>query len=395
MTCTPIVTILKNSTNTTTGGIFQSSRATVTLLVNYCGACEVGSSPPDVPYQVLEDINGTSWDIVVGRPLAEIDGAGVRSAWLTAVSADMTLAEVTAVNAGTKEYAYYYVTDYRCQKVEAGDPNLWSIIINVSMMTVENSHRYPHCSVDIQTQSRMASAWRMGPGPATKPFKIPTTNISGTGPSMPGATSGTDLPHGRFDPKFWRGQVSAYMDVEGSDIDINGNPMAVAIEQIKHSVSFVARKPYLGYIPPTGFAAFEKNTGWTDWVQGASCYLNKRNNAEMWGYGVGELLCDSVTVSDIDEQFSRVTLTFTWDEWGHFDQQIWSEGGKLGGLSNQTYEYVGTKDRLILTAFAVFWTTSYHEAFNVAELNAQMPMAVWSVAVAAFNKPTCYYPAGD
>ena len=418
MTCNPEITILKNSTNTNTGGILQQSTATVTFLVNYCGACEEGTFPPDVPYQVLEDINGTSWDIVVGRPLAQIDpDTFTRTPWLKAYSADMTAAEVASVNAGDKPYAYYYVTNYSCNLVEPANPDVWLLTVNLAMMTVENSSRYPHCTVNIETVSRMARAWRIGPGTSSSPFKVPTTNVGTgvTGPFLPPHTTLTDPPSGRYDPKAWRGQVSGSMDVFGSDIDINGNPMSVAIEQIKHSITavltamrpastaaassgmpfsitFVARKPYLGLIPATGADAFYKNTGWVDWAQSASCYLNKRNDATMWGYLEGELVCDSVSVSDINEQFSQVTLTFTWDEWGHFDQQMWSDSGTLGGLSNQNYVQTGTVDRPIETALAVFWTTSYHEAFNVAEINAKLPMAVWSVATEAFYKPTCYYP---
>jgi len=387
MTCTPEITVRKSSNATATGGLFQPSTATVTLVVNYCNACTEGSFPPDTPFQVLEDVNGTYWDIVVGRPLAEIDASGIRTAWLQAYSADMTYGEVVDVNAGNKDYAYYYVRDYYCRQIEPANPGLWEITINVSMMKIDNAEQYPHCSVDIQTTSRMASAWRLGPGYTLDPFKVPTTNTTGTGPAM-----GT-LADGFWEPKNWRGQVSGFQDVKGFDVDANGNPTTVAVEQIRYSISFVVRRPYLGFVPASGTSAFQTNESWDEWVTNAQCYVNKRNDATMFGYQPGELLCQEINVEPIDEQFSRATLVLVWDEWGHFDQNIWAEGGKVGALSDQSYSATGTKDRILTTAFAVFWTTSYQEAFRVTSMSDLMPMGVWSVAEAAITAPVCYYPA--
>ena len=333
MTCTPTISILKSSITNMIGGSFQPSTATVSLIVDYCGACTGEDLPPSRGYQVLEDV-AASWDIIVGRPLAQIDAAAVRDPWLTAYSGDMTYQEVVDVIAGTKDIAYYYVKNYQVKLVEAGgQPGVWRIDINLSMMTTENSNRYPHCSVDVQTTSRMASAWRMGPGTSTDPFVVPTTNIEATGPSMGG------INNGHWEPKYWRGQIAAYQEVGGFDIDLNGNPMSVAIEQVRYTVSFLARKPYLDLMPATTLAT---NT--------------------------------------------------TWDEWGHFDQQIYGGEGTLGGLSDQNYATAGTIDRPMATAFSVFWTTSYHEAFKVAGMSGLFPMGVWSIAEDAFKAPTCYYP---
>lgn len=389
MTCTPDITVLKSSLATRTGGLFQASTATVTLVVNYCGQCTgEGEAPPDTPFQVLEDVNGTYWDIVVGRPLAEIDAQGNRTAWLQAYSADMTQGEVMDVNSETIPYAYYYVKDYSCRQMPSGNPGLWEITVNVAMMKIDNSEQFPHCSVDVQTGSRMASAWRLGPGGSTDIFKVPTTNTSGTGPSM-----GT-IADGYWEPKNWRGQVAAYQDVNGFDVDENGNPVSVAVEQIRYVISFVVRRPYLEFIPVTGASTFKTNESYVEFVTNAQCYVNKRNDTEMFGFPPGSLLCESINVSAIDEQFSKVSLTLVWDEWGHFDQNIWAEGGNVGGLSDQWYSTTGTIDRVMTTAFAVFWTTSYHEAFRVASMSDLMPQAVWSVAEAAITAPVCYYPAG-
>ena len=390
MTCTPTTTILKSSIKNRTGGSFQPSTGTVSLLVDYCGACTAPDVPPDVPYQVLDDVNGVSWDIMVGRPLAQIDGAGVRTPWLTAYSADMTYQDFLDVNAGTKDYAYYYVKDYECRKVEDGQPNLWQIDINISMMTVESGERYPHCSVEIATSTRMARAWRLGPGSGTDKFKIPTTNITATGPNM-----GSLATNGYWEPKAWRGQVAAYQDVEGFDVDINGNPMTVAIEQVRYTLSFVVRKPYLGLVPATGASTLSTNTTWDEWVKNAPCYVNKRNDTELFGFRPGELLIENISSSQINEQFNRVSMTFSWDEWGHFDQQIWGGDGTVGSLSDQNYVGAGTVDRPILTAFAVFWTTSYHEAFKVSTMSGLLPMAVFSIADDAFEAPTCAYSYED
>lgn len=390
MTCTPTISILKSSISNVIGGSFQPSTATVSLIVDYCGACADPDLPPSRHYQVMEDVAG-SWDIVVGRPLAQIDGAGVRDPWISAYSGDMTYQEVVDVNAGTKDYAYYYVKNYQVKLVEdGGQPGVWRIDINLSMMTTEDSNRYPHCSVDVQTTSRMASAWRMGPGTSTDPFKIPTTNITATGPLM------GSINNGHWEPKYWRGQVAAYQEVGGYDIDLNGNPMSVAIEQIRFTVSFLVRKPYLdlmgsGVGPPTG--TLQINTTWEEWVQNAPCYVNKRNDSEMFGFRPGELLCESISSGEINEQFNKVTIVFSWDEWGHFDQQIYGGEGTLGGLSDQNYAIAGTIDRPMATAFSIFWTTSYHEAFRVVGMSGLFPMGVWSIAEDAFKAPTCYYPA--
>ncbi len=391
MTCTPTITVRKSSNTTTTGGMFQPSTATVTLVVDYCGECTgENEAPPDTPFQVLEDVNGTYWDILMGRPLAEIDqSTGDRTAWLQAFSADMTYQEVSDVNTGTKDYAYYYVKNFTCQQVADGHPGLWEIIINVAMLKTDSGEQYPHCSVDIQTSTRMASAWRLGPGEGNDIFKVPTTNTTTTGPMM----GSLDASGGFWKPENWRGQVSAYQDVNGFDIDINGNPMSVAIEQIRYTISFVVRRPYIGFLSDNSISTVETNTTWDEWVSNASCYVNKRNDSILFGYRPGELLCESINVTPIDEQFSKASITLTWDEWGHFDQQIWSPGGgQLGGLSDQSYSYSGTKDRFIRTALAVFWTTSYQEAFRVAGMSGLMPMAVYSIADAAISGSECYYP---
>jgi len=388
MTCTPTITVRKSSNATSTGNLFQPSMATVTLVVSYCNACTEGSSPPDTPFQVLEDVNGTYWDIVVGRPLAEIDGSGVRTAWLQAYSADMTFQDVSDVNAGTKDYAYYYVRDYNCRQMVMADPNVWEIVVNVAMMKIDNAEQFPHCSVDIQTSTRMASAWRLGPGTTSDPFKVPTTNVTATGPMM-----GSLNADGFWEPKYWRGQDSNYQDIGGFDIDINGNPMTVAIEQIRFTISFVVRRPFIGFIPTTGTSVIQTNSSWDEWVGNAACYVNKRNDVAMFGYRPGELLCEAINVTPIDEQFSKASIVLAWDEWGHFDQQIWSPNGQIGELSDQAYTYPGgSADRPIRTAIATFWTTSYHEAFRVAPMSGLMPMAVWSIADAAISEPACYYP---
>ena len=383
MTCTPTISILKSSITNVIGGSFQPSTATVSLMVDYCGACTGEDVPPSMHFQVMDDI-ASSWDIVVGRPLAQIGESAVRDPWISAFSGDMTYQEVVDVLAGSRDYAYYYVKNYQVKLVEAGgQPGVWRIDINLSMMTTEDSNRYPHCSVDVQTTSRMASAWRMGPGTSADPFVVPTTNIAATGPSMGG------INNGHWEPKYWRGQIAAYQEVGGFDIDLNGNPMSVAIEQVRYTVSFLARKPYLDLMPVTTLAT---NTTWDEWVQNAPCYVNKRNDTEMFGFRPGEILCESISSSEIDEQFNRVTIVFSWDEWGHFDQQIYGGEGTLGGLSDQNYAAAGTIDRPMATAFSVFWTTSYHEAFKVAGMSGLFPMGVWSIAEDAFKAPTCYYP---
>jgi hypothetical protein len=360
----------------------------VTLVVNYCNQCPEGSSYPDTPFQVLEDVNGTYWDIVIGRPLAEINGTGVRTAWLQAISADMTSQDIVDVNAGTKDYAYYFVKDYSCRQILEGAPGLWEISINVSMLKIDNGQQFPHCSVDVQTTTRMASAWRLGPGTGTDVFKVPTTNATATGPMM-----GSLNANGFWEPKNWRGQLSTYQDVNGFDIDINGNPMSVAIEQIRYTISFVVRRPYIGYLQSSGTASIQTNTTWDEWVSNAGCYVNKRNDTTMFGYRPGELLCEAINVTPIDEQFSKASLVFMWDEWGHFDQQIWSLNGALGALNDQAYRYPNSAplDRVLRTALGVFWTTSYHEAFRVVGIEALMPLNVFQIAEAAIKEPDCYY----
>ncbi len=391
MTCIPTITVRKNSNETKTGGLFEPSTATVTLVVHYCNACSGGALPPDTSFQVLEDVNGTYWDIVIGRPLAEIDAQGNRTPWLEAYSADMTFQDVSDVNAGTKDYAYYYVKNYSCRQILDGDPGLWEITINVSMMKIDSAAQFPHCSVDIQTTARMASAWRLGPGSGADVLKVPTTNVTATGPMM-----GPLNANGFWEPKYWRGQLSTYQDVNGFDIDINGNPMSVAIEQIKYTISFVVRRPYIGLLSNTGIATIDTNDSWDEWVGNAGCYINKRNDTDLFGYRPGELLCEAINVTPIDEQFSKASIVLSWDEWGHFDQQIWAPNGALGALSDQAYDYPGQPalDRFIRTAFAVFWTTSYQEAFRVTGMSGLMPMAVYSIADAAITAPDCHYDYG-
>jgi hypothetical protein len=169
--------------------------------------------------------------------------------------------------------------------------------------------------------------------------------------------------NGFFNPAGWRDGTKATMDCLGGRLDVNAQPVTIAIEQTRFAISFILRKPWIDF-DPTSNLVFS-NLMWTKWAINGYQTLNKRNKDALFGFGVGELVCDGVNISSLDAQFSRCEVSLVWDEWGHFDQSAWGIDGTVPDLNDDPLQSA-SPDRPVLVAETVFWTTSYHEAFELA-----------------------------
>ena len=369
MTCVPVIRIKKGSWDTRNGGVFAASTGRVTLIVDYCGTdAEEGCTQDDWPERGTQVVNEVGfptnlrWDIRIGRPLQYYNGSAW-VLWQSSFTADQTAAEITA-----NEINGWVVKSFTARQVNNASNGLWEIDIELSLMTLDQGEQFPHMSVDITTQSRLARAYRGGSG-----LLIPTRNATGSGPVIGTPASGY------FEPINWRNGVKADMDCGGYRLDINAQPVTLAIEQRRIAISFVIRKPYIDNTATTN--NFVYNEMWEKWGQDATQYLNKRNETTLFGYDPGELLIESINVSSIDDQFSRCELVLLWDEWGHFDQSAWGLDGTVPDLDEQTM--AASPDRPILVAETVFWTTSFHETFTLS--TTDFPKNVWDLASIAIT----------
>ena len=372
MTCTPAISVKKGSWDTQDGGLFATSSATVVLTVDYCGSdVAEGCTEADWPDRGAAVVSyigyqpNNLWDIRIGRPLSYYDG-GVWNTWIDTFTADQTAAEIAA-SPSTK--SGWIVKSVSTRQVNAGHKGLWEVTINLSSMTLQSTGQYPNMSVDVTTQTRLARAFRAG-----STLLVPTTNTGASGPKIGTVASGS------FDSTNWRNGLAATMDVVGIRLDINAQPVTIAVEQKRIAISFVIRKPYIGDDPTVD--TIYKNSMWTTWAINGSDKLNKRNEAALFGYGIGELVCESVNISSIDDQFSRCEVVLLWDEWGHFDQNAWGINGTVPDLSDDPGMAV-SPDRPVTVANTVFWTTSFHESFTLA--TTDFPRDVWDVASIAIT----------
>ncbi len=376
MTCDPTIKVRKGSWDTVNGRLFNPSTMTVVVVVDYCGwdvtTCGV---LPDRGSEVVADVGNylrtgeKFFDIRIGRPLAYYDTATTTwKYWISSYTPDQTTTEINTLPSTKTGWITKQVT---CKQINAGHNGLWEIEIQLAHMAKESTYEHPHAAVSIQTSSRLARAYRNG-----RDLIIPTRNTSNTlvGPDIGSASNGY------FDPINWRNGIKSDMDVQGYRVDINAQPTTVAIEQVRTTISFVLRRPYL---QGTSDNDWYVNEMWDKWGQDSDILLNKRNADALFGYDPGELVIEAVNVSSIDEQFSRVDLVLLWDEWAHFDQNAWGIDGTVPDLDELSM--ASSPDRPILVAETVFWTTAYHGAFALT--TADFPDFVWELAYAAIVDP--------
>tara|TARA_R110001632_G_scaffold75942_1_gene172455 strand:- start:3470 stop:4597 length:1128 start_codon:yes stop_codon:yes gene_type:complete len=374
MTCTPTITIKKGSWDTQDAGLFGKSTSTVVLIVDYCESIAEGCTEanwPDRGGAVVAAIGyypNNLWDIRIGRALMYYDSAtSAWSPWIETYTADLTATEIAA-SPSTK--APWVVENVSARQVNAGHKGLWEVTISISSMAIQSTGQYPNASIDVTTNSRSVRAYRGGSG-----LLVPTTNSTTSGPKI-----GVAAANGFFNPSGWRDGLKATMDCAGGRLDVNAQPVTIAIEQNRFAISFILRKPWIDF-DPTSNLVFS-NAMWTKWAINGYKTLNKRNKDVLFGFEIGELVCDGVNISSLDAQFSRCELSFVWDEWGHFDQSAWGIDGTVPDLNDDPLQSA-SPDRPVLVAETVFWTTSYHESFELA--TTDLPRDVWDIASVAIT----------
>ena len=374
MICIPTIIAKKGSWDTQDAGLFGKSTCTVVLIVDYCGSIAEGCTEADWPDrggQVVAAIGyhpNLLWDIRIGRALMYYDSAtSLWSPWIETYTADLTAAEISSVPS-TK--APWVVENVSARQVNAGHKGLWEVTISISSIAVQSTHPYPHASIDVTTNSRSVRAYRAGAG-----LLVPTMNTGTSGPKI-----GVPNSSFFFDPAGWRDGTKATMDCLGGRMDVNAQPVTIAIEQTRFTISFILRKPWLDF-DPTSNLVFS-NSMWSKWSILGYLKLNKRNRETLWGFDPGTLVCDEVNVSSLDSQFSRCEVSFVWDEWGHFDQSAWGIDGTVPDLNDDPLQSA-SPDRPVLVAETVFWTTSYHESFDLA--TTDFPRDVFYLATVAIT----------
>ncbi len=335
--------------------LFGVSEIDVAYRVEYCGDDD---PVPGNLFGVIEDIRDAGIHLYIGRPLKTFP-SGISSPYYYAKAYDAaaTLAEI---NSGTTPFM---VRHYEGNLVP-GSRNVWEVRVSLSLLCNGTLYDQLHSTVITTTSSRTSSAYRVGPeinfiADETSSPKLGTPEMGNVlGQCIAGsATTGT------YDPDEWRTASKATMDIAGSPIDLNGQPISMRIEQINHTLSFVIRRPYLGDLPgfptPSGYGSRTKMCLWQLWGEYSEWPLNKRNATEMFGYRPGSLVCTAVDLQEIDAEYMRCNVTLSWDEWDHCEQVPWTILGTLPPLVPE-----GSGDRVIINADTVFWANPYQEAFD-------------------------------
>jgi hypothetical protein len=123
--------------------------------------------------------------------------------------------------------------------------------VRVSLSLLCNGTLYDqlHSTVITTTASRTSSAYRVGPeinfiADDTVSPKLGVPEME----NVDGQCIAGSATRGIYDPVNWRTASKATMDIAGSPIDLNGQPISMRIEQINHTLSFVIRRPYLGQL---------------------------------------------------------------------------------------------------------------------------------------------------
>ncbi len=249
---------------------------------------------------------------------------------------------------------------------------IWHITVRCTLLGYHSIYDRVHANVITTSSVRNASAYRLGPdlkllGDSSSSPKLGTaTQVGG----VIGTCTGSNATVGTFDASNWITYVKSTMDCGGEDVDINGQPINVPIEQVNHTLQFPIRRPYLrGIIPggassPSGYDTRSVNCLWELWGQYPEWCLNKRNGCVMFGFPVGQLVCTAVENTPIDEEFMMCSVTLTWDEWHHGEQAPWGFEGNIPPKAENT---TGGADRPILNADTVYWINPHQEAFCFSE----------------------------
>jgi hypothetical protein len=362
----PVITLVQSPSNfaQSQGRIFSNSTIELSYRVDYCGDAATAGTL----FAVMDDMRDAGVQLFIGRPLKIFpsDGGGANN-YASAYDASQTTTEIALGKVP-------FVTRFYDGHLVPGSSTVWHVRISLSLLCNGTLFDQLHCTVQTNTSSRTAAAYRVDSGRASIANSLKYI-FSGSSPELGTpegfatlyscAAAGGNAKTGKYDPDNWRTGLKTTMDVSGNPIDVHGQAISIRLEQINHTLSFVIRRPYLGDVPgtpgtPTGYGTRTKNCLWTLWGQNSEWCLNKRNADAMFGYPAGSLVCTAVNLMEIDEDYMKCDVTLSFDEWGHCDQVPWT----LEGTTPPSFEDVAGTDRPILNADTVFWANPHQEAFK-------------------------------
>lgn len=135
-------------------------------------------------------------------------------------------------------------------------------------------------------------------------------------------------------------------DIGGRYVDINTAPLSISIDQTVLTLSFPIRYPYRNW----------------DGTWGGGCrsipfpMIGSRNAEEMLGFGVGQLLCETIDVQPLHHEYRLSTIVLVYDEYSHALQvpKVVSQ------FATPTYTNPTTGASHVLE---VFWQQPYDGAF--------------------------------
>jgi len=383
-TTQPVITLTQapSQFRETSGIMFQPNTIQLSFRVDYSQYTVLTNAAGKLS-TVLKDMRDQNYQIYRGRALA-LGGVPSPSPLVPYggyFPASLNATEMSGVPNGVAPT----VTNINGALVP-GALHIWQVDVTLTMIGYNNLNEQPHATVTTQAAVRMASAYRTDPDlklltDAGSPnLGSPTQgSVFTTGP----CATNSNARVGTYDKDNWITYLKSTMDCGGVKVDLNGQPVPIAIEQLHHTMQFIIRRPNYGedIIPggpasPSGAGTRYTECMFTLWGRAGTWLLNKRNAEVLFGYSPGTLLCTAVSTNVIDDEYMMCNVTLTWDEWAHCDQAPWGFSGNVPPTAESTASS-GTPDRPILNADTVYWINPYAECFNFA--SADFPYGAYDM----------------
>ena len=202
-------------------------------------------------------------------------------------------------------------TDYSADRLSLGDPKLAYEVSSFSSSRVPGSRSVWEVSAELKFLEAIPDR---GHALVTKTTRQRTAQAWRSNPFVDGSP-GTEIFYGG-DPA---GPVAlSCSEVGGLRVDVNGQPMSLALDQHVMTISFVVRAPFVEPVSNT----ITTTDAWTYWTNGGGASMvGNRNSEEFYGWPAYSLLVDSVDLQQIeDTTFHRVNVTMVHDQWWHLEQ---------------------------------------------------------------------------
>lgn len=226
--------------------------------------------------------------------------------------------------------------------------------------------RYPSCDQNLGMLVCQSHDWRKLPGCSTA-WTVTVTwgtyanflNLTGEGADTEPFTRVTRVGSLRTTPAYRLGIAPPsspawppLVDVGGTKVDINGQPMPLSVPQMQITVEWM----------------YDRTT--TDSVQGGEPegaywnYLGARNDSAFLGFGTGTLLLTGINASPLNDQWYMMQFTMLWDYWKHCEQR---SAPNIGGLSflATTANFIGVP---IKQCTKIGWLQPYPDVLDFADL---------------------------